>query len=158
MLTLFWDKRGVILEHYMPRGNTVTSTTYSDLLKDHLLPAIKFKRRGHLSTGVLLQHDNARSHTARSTVVTIQVCPLSVFHIRCTHQTLSPVTFMSLDRSKWRWDASLSGPTKRCSRRCTSGCTLSQKIFFLEVHMRGIHALPNRWNTCMEHNGDYIET
>jgi hypothetical protein len=32
MLTLFWDERGVILEHYMPRGNTVTSVTYSDLL------------------------------------------------------------------------------------------------------------------------------
>ena len=33
MLTLFWDERGVILEHYMPRGNTVTSATYTDLLK-----------------------------------------------------------------------------------------------------------------------------
>jgi histone-lysine N-methyltransferase SETMAR len=71
MLTLFWDKRGVVLEHYMPRGNTVTSTMYADL-KNHLHPAIKSKRRGLLSTGVLLQHDNARPHTARSTVATIQ--------------------------------------------------------------------------------------
>ena len=38
-----WDERGVILEHYMPRGNTVTSATYADLLKNHLLPAIKSK-------------------------------------------------------------------------------------------------------------------
>jgi len=43
MLTLFWDERGVILEHYMPRGNTVTSETYADLLKNHLRPAIKSK-------------------------------------------------------------------------------------------------------------------
>ena len=43
MLTVFWDKRGVILEHYMPRGYTVTSTTYADLLKNHLRPAIKSK-------------------------------------------------------------------------------------------------------------------
>jgi len=43
MLTLFWDKRGVILEHYVPRGNPVTSTTYADLLKNHLRPAIKSK-------------------------------------------------------------------------------------------------------------------
>ena len=27
MLTLFWDERGVIFEHYMPRRNTVTSAT-----------------------------------------------------------------------------------------------------------------------------------
>jgi len=72
MLTLFWDERGVILEHYMPRGNTVTSAMYADLLKNHLRSAIKSKRRGFLSTGVLLQHDNARPHTARSTVATIQ--------------------------------------------------------------------------------------
>ena len=72
MLTVFWDKRGVILEHYMPRGNPVTSTTYTDLLKNHLPPAIKSKRRGRLSTGVLLQRDKAWSHTAHSTVATIQ--------------------------------------------------------------------------------------
>jgi hypothetical protein len=56
----------------MARGNTVTSATYADLLKNHLCPAIKSKRRGRLSTSVLLQHDNARPHTARSTVATIQ--------------------------------------------------------------------------------------
>jgi len=68
MLTLFWDERGVILEHYIPRGNTVTSAMYADLLH----PAIKSKQRGHLSTGVLLQHDNAEPHTAHSAVATIQ--------------------------------------------------------------------------------------
>jgi histone-lysine N-methyltransferase SETMAR len=60
------------LEHNMPRGNNVNSATYADLLKNHLRPAIKLKRRGLLNTGVLLQHDNARPHTARSTVATIQ--------------------------------------------------------------------------------------
>ena len=72
MRTFFWDERGVILEHYMPRGNTVTSATYADLIKNHLRPAINSKRRGLLSTGGLLQNDNARPHAARSTVATIQ--------------------------------------------------------------------------------------
>jgi len=56
----------------MPRGNTVTSATSADLLKNHLLPAFKSKRRGLMNAGVLLQHENARPHTARSTVATIQ--------------------------------------------------------------------------------------
>jgi len=137
----------------MPRGNTVTSTTYADLLKNHLLPAIKSKQCGPASRGVLLQHDNSRSQSGRSTVAKIQVCLLSVFHIRHTPQTSPSVTFMSLYRSKKRWDASLSGPKKRCGRRCTTGCTLRQKSF-----SRVVCALPKRWNTCMEHNGDYIET
>ena len=55
---LFWDEQGVILEYYIPRGNTVISAMYADL-KNHLHPAIKSKWRGCLSTGVLLQHDNA---------------------------------------------------------------------------------------------------
>ena len=70
MLTVFWDERGVILEHYMPRGNIVTSATYADL-KNHLRPVIKSKWCGLLSTGVLLQHDNSQPHTAHSTVATI---------------------------------------------------------------------------------------
>jgi hypothetical protein len=148
MQTLFWDKPGVILEHYMARGNPVTSTTYADL-QNHLRPAIKSKRRGRLITGVLLQRDKARSHTAHSTAATIQDCPLSVFHIRRTCQTSIPVTFMSLDHSKRQWDASLSGPTKRCNRRCKSGCTLNQNFF-----SRDMRALPKRCNTCMECSGD----
>jgi len=50
----------------------VNGATYADLLKNHLHPAIKSKRCGHLSTGVLPQHDNARPHSACSTVATIQ--------------------------------------------------------------------------------------
>jgi histone-lysine N-methyltransferase SETMAR len=75
MMTLFWDELGVILEHYMPRENTVTSVTYADLLKNHPRPTIKSKQCGFLGIGVLLQRDNARPHTARSTVAKIQDLP-----------------------------------------------------------------------------------
>ena len=153
MLTLFWEERGITLEQYMPRGNTVNSATYSDLVKNHLLPAIKSKRRGLLSTGVLLQHDNPRHHIPVQNLQQSKICPSSVFHIRRTRQTLPPVTFMALDRSKGRWEASLSGPTKSCSRRCMSGCTLSHKTFFSS----GIHELPKRWNICTVRNRDYVE-
>jgi histone-lysine N-methyltransferase SETMAR len=72
MLTLFWDQKGIILEDYMPRGKTVTSASYSDLLKNHLRPVVKTKQCGLLSTGVILRHDNARPHTARATAVIIE--------------------------------------------------------------------------------------
>lgn len=80
MLTLFWDAKGVILEHYMDKGVTVTSRSYSDMLQNHLRPAIRSKQRGLLTFGVLLQHDNARLDTANLTVRTIQdikfECPI----------------------------------------------------------------------------------
>ena len=109
LLTLFWDERGVLFEHYMARGNTVKRATYADALKNHLRTAIKSKRRGRLSTGVLLQHDNARP------VQLLQQSKIylsSVFHIRHTRQTSPAVIFLCLGRSNRRWKASLSGPTK----------------------------------------------
>jgi len=146
-LTLFWDERGVILEHYMPRGNTVTSA-YADLLKNQLHPAIKSKQHG--------KQVFCSNMTMLSPILPIpllqqsKICPLSVFYICCTRQTSPPVNFMSLDRSKKQWEASLSGPTKRCSRH--EWLCSRQKEFF----SRGMHALPKCSNTCMERNGDYI--
>ena len=65
--------------------------------------------------------------------------PRSVLRVSSTFALHSrprpPMTFMSLDRSKKRWEASLSGPAKWISRRCTSGCSLSQNNLFVEVSM-----------------------
>ena len=41
------------------------------LKKSHLRPAIRSKCHGLLTTGVILQHDNARPHTARAKVANI---------------------------------------------------------------------------------------
>ena len=71
-LTLFLDERGLILEHYMPRGTLWPVQRMQISSRIWVRPAIKSKRRGLLSTGVSLQHDNAQPHTARSNVATIQ--------------------------------------------------------------------------------------
>jgi histone-lysine N-methyltransferase SETMAR len=86
MLTLFWDYRGPILEHYMPRGLTINSESYCDLLQNHLKPAIRSKNHSLLSSGVLLQHDNACLHTARVTAKKIMD-----LHLECIpHPAYSP--------------------------------------------------------------------
>ena len=133
MLTLFWDERGVISEHYMPRGNTVNSAAYADLLKNHLRPAINSKRRGLLSTGVLLQHDNARPHTARWTVATIQGLSFECLPHPPYSPDLAPSDFHVFGPLK----EAMGGKSFRSdeSRWCMSGCALSQKTFFLEVSM-----------------------
>ena len=147
MLTLFWDEQGVILEHYMPRGNTVTAY----LLKNHLHPAIKSKQHGLLSTGVLLQHDNARPHTARSTVATIQDLSFKCLPVLARPH---PKWFSYL----WTTQKGDGRQFFKVRRRGVAGgaqvAALSPKRVFFS---RGIHALPKRWNTCMEHNGDYVE-
>ena len=117
----------------------MTTTTYADLLKHHLLPAVKSKRRGRLSTGVLLQHDNAQPHTACSTVATIQ--DLSFKCLPPYSPDLAPSDFHVFGPLK-----EAIGPMKRCSRWCTSGCALSRKNFFLEVCMDFRSAGTLVWN------------
>jgi hypothetical protein len=66
MLTLFWNINGPILEHHQDRGLTVSSARYCTVL------AIRSKRIGMPTNGVVLHYDNARPHTAAATVETIR--------------------------------------------------------------------------------------
>jgi len=58
-----WNFNGPILEHYQDHGQTVNNA--------RLKPAIRCKRRGMLTNGVDLHHDNALPHTAAAIVETI---------------------------------------------------------------------------------------
>ena len=77
----------------MPRGSTVTSPTYSNLLRENLKPAIRQKRRGLLTTGVCLLHDNARPHTATGTVLTIEELRFECFPHPLYSPNLAPSDF-----------------------------------------------------------------
>ncbi|XP_067123351.1 histone-lysine N-methyltransferase SETMAR-like [Centruroides vittatus] len=65
MATVFWDRKGILLVDFMPRGTTINSDTYCVTLRK-LRRAIQNKRRGLLSSGVMLLHDNARPHSAQT--------------------------------------------------------------------------------------------
>jgi hypothetical protein len=73
MLTLFWESKGPSLEHYINKGTTITSSSYCDLLVNHLKPEIPSNCHGLLTTSVLLLHDNFRANTAHATAAKIQV-------------------------------------------------------------------------------------
>jgi len=62
--TAFWETNGVILMKILSKESTITRAYYTNLL-DQLRNAIREKRRGKLSKGVLLQHDNARVHVVK---------------------------------------------------------------------------------------------
>ena len=64
LATVFWDAKGVIMLDFLPKRRTITGVYYANLL-DQLRSAIREKRRGKLSKGVLLQQDNARVHTCK---------------------------------------------------------------------------------------------
>ena len=62
----FWDQDGILLIHYLPKGQTINPEFYLSLLA-HLKDILKEKRRGKVTKAVLLLHDNAPAHRALAT-------------------------------------------------------------------------------------------
>ena len=73
MATVFWDEKGLLLLDFMPQKTTITGQTYANTITA-LREAIKEKRRGKLSAGVLLLHDNAPVHMSAKSQAAIWQC------------------------------------------------------------------------------------
>ena len=61
MATIFWDAKGVSMFDVLPKRSTITGVYNANLLRT----AIREKRRGKLSKGVLLLQDNGRVPTCK---------------------------------------------------------------------------------------------
>ncbi|GBM89231.1 hypothetical protein AVEN_53944-1 [Araneus ventricosus] len=64
--TVFWDHQVLLLVDFYTCGATMNAASYCATL-GWLHKAFRRKRRGLLSKGVLLLHDNARQYTASVT-------------------------------------------------------------------------------------------
>jgi len=68
MATVVWDRKGILLIDF---GFTINADAYCETVRK-LRRAIQNKRRGMLSSGTVLLHDNARPHTAARTAQLLQ--------------------------------------------------------------------------------------
>ena len=73
MATFFLDEKGLLLLQFMPQKTTITGQTYANTITS-LREAIKEKRRGKLSAGVLFLHDNAPVHMSAKSQAAIRQC------------------------------------------------------------------------------------
>jgi hypothetical protein len=79
------DSQGIIMIDYPEQGRTINGTYYGDELK-RLRPEIACKRRGTLTQGVPLPHDNALAHISQVAMAVATNCG---FEIR-PHPQYSP--------------------------------------------------------------------
>jgi hypothetical protein len=66
MAAVFWDRKGALMVEFMQQGTTITSKVYRETLQK-LRRVIQNKRRGMLTSGVVLLQDNGLPHTAAGT-------------------------------------------------------------------------------------------
>ena len=114
---------------------------------------INNKRKGHLSKGVILHHDNARPHTAAQTVQTINNLGWQLLLHTFYSPYLAPSHFH------------LFGPLKEFTRGTnfesddevkslvSDWLRYQSKDFYGE----GIRKLVHKWEKCVKVMGDYVE-
>ena len=56
-MIILWDKDGILLIEYLPRGTTINGPGYASII-ERLHSVIVEKGHGKVSCGVLLLHDN----------------------------------------------------------------------------------------------------
>jgi histone-lysine N-methyltransferase SETMAR len=153
IVTVFWDCEGIILVDYLEKGRTINAEYYSNLLKNDLREALKEKRPGKLDSRPLLQHDNARPHTARFTMATINELKWELL----PHPAYSPDLAPS--------DYHLFGPLKKPLRGIhfetvndlRSAVNKWIKVTPAEFYAAGLRKLTDRWRKCIDLKGEYIE-
>lgn len=152
MASVFWDFRGIIHVDYLPKSHTINAAYYQGVLKD-VHAAIKRKRPGLITKGVIFQQDNARPHTAQSTMALISELGWEVIPHPPYSPDLAPSDFhlfgplkKHLSGTHFETDEGVKAAVRIWLRGCSK-----------EFYAQAFTSLVERWEKCVRVGGDYVE-
>ncbi len=152
MATIFWDAKGVIHIDYMPPKTTINGQYYGELLK-RLHDSIKEKRRGMLSRGIWLLHDNAPVHMADVAQAALREAGFRQLQHPAYSPDLAPSDFYlfrylkpHLKGKRFEDDEAVKHETETWLEGQSE-----------EWYKTGIQMLKRRYEKCIELNGGYVE-
>ena len=146
MATVFWDAKGIIMLDFLPKRHTITGVYYANLL-DQLRTAIREKRRGKLSKGVLLQQDNARVHTCNG------CCRAKWVPHPAYSPDLAPSDFFLFPNLK----KDIRGLHFQSDEEVVTAVEEWVNGKDPDFFSSGLMALEHRWSKCITLEGNYIE-
>lgn len=152
MLTVFWDQDGVLLTDYLAKGHTITGQYYSQLLI-RLREEIKGKRRGLLSKGVFLLHDNAPAHSSVVACQTARDCGYQILPHPPYSPDLAPSDFFLFPGLK----SSLRGRRFGDDNDVISAADDYFSSKDGGFYRSGIRKVKTRWEKCITLAGSYVE-
>jgi histone-lysine N-methyltransferase SETMAR len=144
---------GFLLVDFMPKGTTTNAEAYCNTLKKKLRRAIQNRRRGMLTRGVSLLHDNARPHTAP---VSQELLTSFVWDI-VTHSPYSPDLAPSDYHFFTKLKEFLGGKRFSNDQEVEKAVKKWLKELAVEVYDTGIQKLVPRLQKCLDLDDDYVE-
>jgi histone-lysine N-methyltransferase SETMAR len=152
MMSIFWDKDGILLTDYLPRGHTVNGAYYAGLIQK-LRVAVKEKRRGKLTRGILLLHDNAPPHKSNVAQAAIHDAKFTELN----HPAYSP----DVAPSDYFLFANLKRHLRGKQYSTNEQLIASVEQFFCDKDVSffydALKTLRSRWQRVLDIDGSYIE-
>jgi len=152
MMTIFWDVNGPLLIDFLPHKMTVTGEYYAELLA-RLRCAIKAERRGKLTSGVLLLHDNAPVHRSRVATAALRDCGFEQLDHPAYSPDLSPCDYFLFSNLK----RDLRGRRFSSDQELVSTVTHWFNTKPATFYRAGIMRLRERYARCIAREGAYVE-
>ena len=153
MLCVWWDIKGVVYYELLEPTKTVNANLYSKQLVS-LSRALESKRpyTGKGSRKVILLHDNARPHVAKTTQATIERLGWEVLPHPAYSPDLAPSDY-HLFRSMEHFFRE-KNYTDLTSLQKDVDCFFSLKE--ASFYQKGIHLLPEKWQMVIASEGNYF--
>ncbi|GFS73022.1 histone-lysine N-methyltransferase SETMAR [Trichonephila clavipes] len=152
MASSFWDRKGVLLCEFMPRGTTINADRYCETL-NKLRRAIQNKRRGMLTKGVRFHHDNARPHTANRTTALVERFGWEMVSHPPYSPDLAPSDFHLFPELK----KNLGGTQFQTDEEVQNAVVNFLHGQAAEFYHSGLKKWVPRMQKCIQRNGDYVE-
>ena len=152
MASVFWDAKRIVFIDYLRKGKTINGEYYAKLLRE-LRQAIKSKRPGKLTKGVLLHQDNAPAHKSLVAMSAVHDCGFELIDHPPYSPDLAPSDYFLFPNLKKH----LAGKRYESDDDVISAVEdffEGQEENFCAI---GIRALQHRWKKCMDRRGGYAE-
>lgn len=150
--TVFFDHEGVLLCDFLSKGTTMNALRYVEVL-EKLRYNIRNRRRGKLSQGLFLLHDNAPAHTAKMVKAAIQPTGLAELNHPPYSPDLAPCDFFLFPELKKH----LKGRRFSSDEEVILAVQTILSQFSKDFFSWGIMQLRDRAAKCIERGGDYVE-
>jgi histone-lysine N-methyltransferase SETMAR len=150
MATVFWDRKGIFCSRH--QGPLIMSEVYCETL-NKLRRSIQNKRRGMLTKGVVLLHDNARPHTAARTKALLQQFNWEIFKHPPYSPDLAPSDYHLFTKMKvW-----LANQRFKTNEELMDGVNNWLGTLVALFCDEGLQKLVWRYDKCLNLGGNYVE-
>jgi [histone H3]-lysine36 N-dimethyltransferase SETMAR len=150
MLCVWWDMEGIIYWELLGEKVRLNAALYSQQL-DHVAEAVRTKRPE--KTKIILQHDNARPHTAKLTKSKLQELGWEVLPHPAYSPDLAPSDYYLFRNLQLELDDKHFDQNEDVKNFLQQYFDSKPRIFY----ERGIRRLPTKWAQVIDSNGEYIE-